>query len=231
MAPASSRVLDAARRIGRYRQTGVTPNAISRTVPRLSTSLSGWHATCGRRRVADYPYNTARWKRLRTLKLHSTPTCEPCKAAGQLIIANTVDHIVAISAGGPAFPPLDQLTSCCTSCHSIKTARGPEAGAVRSTRKVQPRKGCDASGNPTDPAHPWHVKHAYEKQTAVRESATLRKEGAGLQCRNLRDDAIRAGAGLQSGQLNSRKSLKADALGTAVPLRNQLVSKGNRRGR
>ncbi len=112
------------------------------------------------------------------------PTCEACEQAGRLTIANTVDHRVPISAGGPPFPAHDGLASLCASCHSIKTARGVEAGAVRTTRKVQPRKGCDANGNPLDPAHPW------------------------------RD-----------------KSLGADATRTAVPLRNQLVSKGNRNGR
>lgn len=181
--------------------------------------------------MADYPYNTARWKRLRLRHLAMHPTCEACSEAGRLTIANTVDHRTPISAGGEPFPSHEGLTSLCPSCHSRKTARGPEAGAVRSTRKVQPRKGCDASGNPTDPAHPWNVGHAYEKQTAVRESATLRKEGAGLQSRNLRDNVLRAGAGLQSGELSSIKSLRADALETAVPLRNQLVSKGNRYGR
>ena len=105
--------------------------------------------------MAAYPYNTARWQRLRTVKLSINPLCEPCNAAGRIEAANTVDHIVPISAGGAAFPSLDGLTSMCTSCHSRKTVRGVEAGAVRTTRAVQPRKGCDANGNPADPAHPW----------------------------------------------------------------------------
>lgn len=107
------------------------------------------------RAVADWPYNTAAWARLRAAKLAADPLCEPCKDAGRLTLANTVDHDVAISAGGPAFPTLDELTSMCGPCHGAKTARGPEAGAVRSEK---PRKGCDADGNPLDPTHPWSGK-------------------------------------------------------------------------
>ena len=107
--------------------------------------------------MADWPYNTARWQRLRRAKLQANPLCEPCDQAGRLTLANTVDHNVPISADGPAFPGLDGLTSMCPPCHSAKTARGSEAGAVRTTRALQPRKGCDADGNPLDPAHPWNA--------------------------------------------------------------------------
>ena len=126
--------------------------------------------------MADWPYSTAQWKRLRLRHLALHPLCEGCEP--RLTVANTVDHRVPISAGGPAFPSHDGLASLCASCHSRKTARGVEHGAVRTTRAIQPRKGCDANGNPLDPAHPW-----------------------------------------------SGKSLRADALETAVPLRAQLVPK------
>lgn len=108
--------------------------------------------------MAAWPYNTAAWKRLRLAKLVAEPTCQPCTAMGRLTMANTVDHNVPISAGGPAFPGLDGLTSMCPSCHSAKTARGTEAGGARTTRAIQPRKGCDAEGNPLDPSHPWAGK-------------------------------------------------------------------------
>jgi 5-methylcytosine-specific restriction protein A len=117
--------------------------------------------------MADWPYNTAQWKRLRMMKLRASPMCQPCQAAGRITIANTVDHNVAISAGGPAFPALDALTSCCVPCHSAKTARGAEAGAVRTTRALQPRRGCDATGSQLDPAHPWKLLGAAPKKTAA----------------------------------------------------------------
>lgn len=103
--------------------------------------------------MADWPYNTANWKRLRKAHLSAYPWCEGCKAMGKpYVLANTVDHVHPISEGGRPFPGHDGLTSYCPACHSAKTARGAEAGAVRSSK---PRRGCDAEGNPLDDAHPW----------------------------------------------------------------------------
>lgn len=120
--------------------------------------------------MAAWPYNTAQWKRLRARHLSLFPLCEGCEAAGRgPVVANTVDHRVPISDGGAAFPPHDGLASYCPPCHSAKTARGSEAGAVRTTRPVQPRKGCDADGNPLDASHPWNEKSltAGRLETAV----------------------------------------------------------------
>ena len=105
--------------------------------------------------MANRIYNTARWKRLRTAHLQLSPLCIGCHGMGRIVVANTVDHVVPISAGGPAFPGHDGLASYCAACHSAKTARGTEAGAIRTQR---PRKGCDANGNPLDAAHPWHAE-------------------------------------------------------------------------
>ena len=107
--------------------------------------------------MSGWPYNTARWKRLRAAHLALEPACRGCRNSGRLTRANTVDHIVAISEGGPAYPGHDGLASYCPACHSAKTARGAEAGAVRSTK---PRRGCDASGRPLDPNHPWNGRRA-----------------------------------------------------------------------
>lgn len=103
--------------------------------------------------MAKWPYNTAAWARLRAAHLALEPMCIGCHAAGRLTRANTVDHVVPISEGGPAFPGHDGLTSYCAPCHSAKTARGAEAGAIRSTK---PRRGCNPDGSPLDPNHPWH---------------------------------------------------------------------------
>ncbi|WP_420496700.1 HNH endonuclease signature motif containing protein [Sphingobium baderi] len=81
--------------------------------------------------------------------------CRGCADMGRLTVANTVDHVQAISDGGPAFPGHDGLRSYCPACHSAKTARGTEAGAIRSTK---PRRGCNPDGTPLDPAHPWAGK-------------------------------------------------------------------------
>ncbi|WP_369122930.1 HNH endonuclease signature motif containing protein [Novosphingobium aureum] len=78
--------------------------------------------------------------------------CRHCAKRGALTMASHVDHIKAISEGGAPFPGHDGLQALCLPCHSRKTARGGEAGAASTTK---PMKGCDADGNPIDPAHPW----------------------------------------------------------------------------
>ena len=105
--------------------------------------------------MAEWPYSTAQWQRLRKVKLSASPLCEDCRAIGRHIQASHVDHVHAISDGGPPFPGLDGLRALCLPCHSAKTARGPEAGAIRSNK---PRRGCDANGNPLDRGHPWADK-------------------------------------------------------------------------
>ncbi|MAS42230.1 MAG: HNH endonuclease [Rhodobacteraceae bacterium] len=99
--------------------------------------------------MAKWPYTTAAWARLRAAKLGATPLCEPCRRVGKLTAASVVDHKHAINLGGPAFPALDGLASMCPSCHSIKTNREDRP-------QMAPPKGCDASGAPLDPFHPYH---------------------------------------------------------------------------
>lgn len=114
----------------------------------------------GRRPVSKWPYSTQRWKRLRLAHLDLEPMCRGCDTMGRLTRADTVDHVMPINSGGPAFPGHDGLASYCGPCHSAKTARGIEAGAVRTTK---PRKGCNPDGTPLDPKHPWSSvgRHVY----------------------------------------------------------------------
>lgn len=102
--------------------------------------------------MSGWPYNTVAWKKLRRYKLATEPFCEDCLAIGRHVLANTVDHRVAISQGGAAFPELSGLASLCPSCHGAKTARSGEAGAVRTSK---PRRGCTPDGLPLDQRHPW----------------------------------------------------------------------------
>ena len=105
--------------------------------------------------MADWPYGTARWRRLRKMQLQMYPLCEACLPTPKP--ANHVDHRKAINHGGEPFPPIGiGLASLCASCHSQKTARGSEHGSVRTDRPLQPRKGCDINGRPLDPNHPWN---------------------------------------------------------------------------
>jgi 5-methylcytosine-specific restriction protein A len=114
--------------------------------------------------MAGRVYDTAQWKRLRRLKLAASPLCEECEGAGRLKAAVAVDHVIPTRLGGPAFPPLSGLRSLCFRCHNQKTARGPEAGAVRTDK---PLRGCDAHGRPLDPNHPWRTSDCANGRTLV----------------------------------------------------------------
>lgn len=121
--------------------------------------------------MADWPYNTTTWQRLRRLKLASQPLCEGCAEMGIVKPANTVDHCTPVNQGGDPFPSLDELASYCVSCHSAKTARGVEAGAVRTSK---PRKGCNPDGSPIDPSHPWHSGSQAAAKTRKKSLAAFR---------------------------------------------------------
>ena len=88
-------------------------------------------------------YNTARWQRLRKLKLRETPLCEYCTGIRRKV-ATEVDHYVAIEAGGAPFD-MANLRSACKACHSSKTAHGERL------------HGCDENGLPHDPGHEWNA--------------------------------------------------------------------------
>ncbi|WP_405030735.1 HNH endonuclease signature motif containing protein [Pleomorphomonas sp. JP5] len=103
--------------------------------------------------MADWPYNTAAWQRLRAAKLAESPLCEPCKRRGVVRPARHVDHIRSITSGGDAFPSFDGLMSMCASCHSIKTNAVDRRGGsgIRF-------KGVDIDGLPIDPDHPFFAE-------------------------------------------------------------------------
>ncbi len=106
-----------------------------------------WPARCA---VAEWPYNTTAWQRLRRAKLRASPLCEPCGRLGRIVPANTVDHIKSIASSGDPFPPLAGLMSMCPACHNTKTNAVDRAGG-----KGVAFKGADASGLPIDPSHPF----------------------------------------------------------------------------
>lgn len=101
--------------------------------------------------MAVWPYNTQRWQRLRRAKLRETPLCELCLKQKRIEPAVAVDHIIPVKAsGGQAYPALDWLVSCCTSCHNRKTRIVEQLGMELTI------KGCDIHGYPLDPRHPWY---------------------------------------------------------------------------
>jgi hypothetical protein len=80
--------------------------------------------------------------------------------------ANQVDHKTAINDGGDPWE-MDNLASCCASCHSRKTAR--EDGAFGAPKRKGPPMGaCDESGKPLNPKHWWNNKNLSGLKTVDR---------------------------------------------------------------
>ena len=102
--------------------------------------------------MAKWPYSTARWQRLRIVKLSAEPLCQACENRGELVAAEVVDHNTPINLGGDPFPGLDGLTSLCARCHNEKTASFDKQGGNVTGRRF---KGCDEQGNPVDGADGW----------------------------------------------------------------------------
>ncbi len=189
--------------------------------------------------MADWPYNTANWKKLRKAHLSAFPWCEGCKAMGKPhVLANTVDHVEPISEGGNPFPGHDGLRSYCPACHSAKTARGTEAGAVRSSK---PRKGCDANGYPLDPSHGWSV----DERRAVgftrldrRSCIPMGQPGPSVSSQSGETESVRGDvrncgrrpASMAEPAEGPIESLGADPERAPRILKNQLVSESTRNG-
>ena len=49
--------------------------------------------------MANWPYNTARWDRLRRRVLREEPLCGYCRDMGQVKASEVVDHIVPVKQG------------------------------------------------------------------------------------------------------------------------------------
>lgn len=58
----------------------------------------------------------AAWKKIRAAHLAAHPFCEECRAAGKLVAADTVHHIIPLAEGGTNAP--ENLISVCHACHS-----------------------------------------------------------------------------------------------------------------
>lgn len=104
-------------------------------------------------------YYSPAWRRVRSAALQRDRFRCTAPRCGQP--ASHVDHVLARAAGGA---PLDlaNLRSLCASCHSRKTAR---ADGGFGHRRRSATWGCDASGIPLDPTHPWREGGGCRKYT------------------------------------------------------------------
>lgn len=103
------------------------------------------------------PLNSAAWKRLRAEVLADEPLCRMCTARGLVVAATDVDHIEDSRADYTDDNSRENLQPLCHACHSLKTAASMGKSVTM---------GCDKSGLPLDPAHPWN------KSPATAESKT-----------------------------------------------------------
>ncbi|WP_134618850.1 HNH endonuclease [Pseudomonas aeruginosa] len=95
------------------------------------------------------PLNSAAWKRLRAEVLADEPLCRMCAARGLVVPATDVDHIEDSRDDYSDDNSRANLQPLCHECHSLKTARDMGKRVTL---------GCDVSGLPVDPAHPWNLE-------------------------------------------------------------------------
>ncbi len=86
-------------------------------------------------------------QKIRREHLRENPLCVHCLALGLVRSATQLDHIVPLHKGGAEEKSNRQ--GLCDECHALKTA--DDIGNVR-------RGGCDLSGEPLDPKHPWRAR-------------------------------------------------------------------------
>jgi 5-methylcytosine-specific restriction protein A len=89
--------------------------------------------------------NGAAWRKLRATVLAEQPLCPECRDQGLLVPASEVDH----QDNDPSNNSRDNLVGLCKTHHSQKTAAEMHGHKPKA-------KGCDVSGMPLDPNHPWN---------------------------------------------------------------------------
>lgn len=69
-----------------------------------------------------YRVDKTRWRKLRAKIFKQEPYCRECKKVGIIRSPKELDHIIAISKGGPHWDE-SNLQPLCTECHREKTAQ------------------------------------------------------------------------------------------------------------
>ena len=85
--------------------------------------------------MADWPYSTAQWQRVRRMVLHSQPLCAACAELGYSTPSDVVDHIQPVRDRPDLAFTLDNLRGLCKLCHDSakkrEEMRGHEIGSKR----------------------------------------------------------------------------------------------------
>jgi 5-methylcytosine-specific restriction protein A len=85
----------------------------------------------------------SRWRRARAAYLARHPLCVPCEAAGRLVSATVVDHVVPHRGDPVLFWDESNWESSCKRCHDAKTAR--EASGTEAAEVPDPGPGGEVS--------------------------------------------------------------------------------------
>ena len=91
----------------------------------------------------------ALWQRARAQFLRENPLCSMCAQADppRLAAASVVDHRIPHKGDAALFWNQENWQALCKRCHDAGKQSQDRTGRVR---------GCDASGRPLDPNHPWN---------------------------------------------------------------------------
>jgi len=92
-------------------------------------------------------YSSGRWKNARKKFMARYPTCVDCGRPGR-----QVDHKIPHRGNLTLFWDVRNWETRCWSCHSRKTTQ-QDGGFGNPIKEVL--SGCDASGEPNTPGHPW----------------------------------------------------------------------------
>ena len=93
-------------------------------------------------------YHRKAWKQLRLDQLAKQPLCVFCSQAGKLTPATVVDHITPHKGNLDLFFDPDNLQSLCKLHH--------DSAKQKAEIKTLNHIGCDTSGFPIDPDHPFN---------------------------------------------------------------------------
>lgn len=87
-----------------------------------------------------------KWQKAREVWLREHPLCADHLSRGQYVPASVVDHIVPHKGDRKLFWDRKNWQSLCKRCHDSAKQAQERGGTI---------KGCDTSGLPLDPSHPW----------------------------------------------------------------------------
>lgn len=76
----------------------------------------------GRNATTSGPAGGSRWQKARRAFLAGHPLCVACKAAGRVVVASVVDHVIPHRGDAALFWDVHNWQALCASCHARKTA-------------------------------------------------------------------------------------------------------------